>query len=273
MKSIVSQNNPFSQNTIIKLKNKEWLDKQRVAGKVVAQTLNLLENLVKEKSKLSLLEMDKVATEFIVKNNCKPTFLNYKGFPAAVCMSVNKVLTHGIPSDYYLKDGDIISFDLGATFEETIADAAITCIYGDPKSQEHIDLVRVTEESLLKGIGAISVGSRVGVIGEAISKHARKHNFGVISQYGGHGICRNADGTGMPHAAPFISNDSTPDEGVRIAPGLAIAIEPLLCIGSPKTKVLNDGWSVVTENISAHFEHSIFIHENSVEILTDRNNV
>lgn len=255
----------FTENSLVRLKDKNWLDKQRVAGRIAAETLLLLKGFVEGRTFHSLTALNEVAEHYITKNGGIPTFKGYKGFPAGVCISVNKEMVHGIPRDYVLDDGDIVSFDLGVTIDGAIADTAITCIFGQPKSERHTTLVRATEECLMKGIEAIQVGQRLGVIGEAISKHAKTYGFGVINNYGGHGLDWDT-----PHAPPFVENKSTRDKGIRIQPGLAIAIEPMLVLGSTTTSTLADGWTVVTPDLSAHFEHSIFVHEDHVEIITDR---
>ncbi len=259
----------FSKITLTNLKGKDWLEKQRIAGKITAQTLLMLKKFVEEKTNLSLLEINAKAEDFISSCGATPTFKNYKGFPCGVCISVNKELAHGIPKDYTLKEGDVISFDLGATYQGAIADSAITCIYGEPKSQKHVDLIKTTEESLMHGISAIKIGSQIGVIGDAIYRHARKNGFSVITAYGGHGLDWDT-----PHASPFIASRSEVNKGIRIEPGLSIAIEPMLVIGELNTKVLDDGWTVVTNDIGAHFEHSVFVHEdNSIEVITSRENL
>jgi methionyl aminopeptidase len=252
-------------NSLIKLKGQDWLDKQRVAGRVAASTLRALSELVRDKSTKSLLELNAFAEQMIESQNSSCTFKNYKGFPAGVCISVNKQLVHGIPTDYVLQDGDVISFDLGVTFEGAIADTAITCIYGQPKSEQHVKLVEATEASLMAGIAAIKVGNRLGCIGEAIYKYGRQAGFSVVTKYGGHGL-----DWGVPHASPFVENRSDSSKGIRIQPGLVIAVEPMLVIGSPDTRTSDDGWTVTTNDIGAHFEHSLYVHEESVEILTDR---
>ncbi len=256
-------------DSFVRLKNQDWLDKQRKAGKVVAETLALLEREVQNKTKLSLLELNNLAEDYIYSHNCTPTFKNYKGFPTGVCISVNKQLVHGIPSDYRLQEGDVVSFDLGATYEGAIGDSALTCIYGQPQSERHVKLIKATEESLIKGIESIQIGKRIGCIGNAIFNFLKK-DYGVITQYGGHGIDMSEDGIGIPHAAPFIANKSNVDEGIHIQPGLVIAIEPMAVIGDTKTHVDKDGWTVWGAGISAHFEHSVYVHEDRVEIITDR---
>jgi len=255
----------FSENSLVRLKDKDWLEKQRVAGRIAAETLLLLEGFVKGRTFHSLLALNEVAEHYITKNGGTATFKGYKGFPAGVCISVNKEMVHGIPKDIVLDDGDIVSFDLGVTYQGAIADTAITCIFGTPKSERHVTLVKATEESLMKGIEAIQVGSRLGVIGQAISKHAKTYGFGVINNYGGHGLDWD-----VPHAPPFVENKSDETRGIRIQPGLAIAIEPMLVLGSTSTTTLSDGWTVVTPDLSAHFEHSVYVHEDHVEIITDR---
>ena len=261
----ISNNGPFNTNGLFKLKNQDWLEKQRKAGKIAASALILLQQQVEEKTNKSLLELNNLAEQFIIDSGGVPTFKGYKGFPAGVCISVNKQLVHGIPNDYHLQAGDVVSFDLGVTIDGAIADTAITCIFGVPKSDKHIKIIKTTEESLIKGIEAISIGKKLGCIGNAISRHAKSNGFNVINNYGGHGLDWNT-----PHAPPFVMNKCSADEGFRIQPGLAIAIEPMLVPGSINTRTANDGWTVMTDDIGAHFEHSIFVHEDHVEIITAR---
>lgn len=262
----INSKNVFAGNGLFKLKNQDWLDKQRVAGKIVADTLSFLQQRVLDKTTQTLQQLNDDAEDLIIKSGGLPTFKGYKGFPAGVCISVNKQLVHGIPSDYKLQEGDVISFDLGATVEEAIADSALTCIYGQPKSDLHIQLIKATENSLMKGIEAIAVGKRLGCIGHAISKCAKSSGFGIVVNYGGHGLDWDT-----PHAPPFVANRGNQDEGIRIQSGLAIAIEPMLTIGSAETKTLSDGWTVATDNVGCHFEHSVFVHDDHVEIITARN--
>lgn len=254
------------ENGFFKLKNKDWLEKQRIAGNAVAGTLNILRSMVEREAPFSCLEMNEIAESYIAGCGCEATFKGYKGFPAGVCISINKELVHGIPKDYKLQQGDVVSFDLGATYQGAIADSALTCIFGEPKSPEHVRLLQATEESLMNAIASIKLGDRLGVIGHTIYNTAKKYKFASVTQYGGHGLDWDT-----PHSSPFVSNKSEINEGMRIQPGLAIAIEPMFVIGSANTKVLDDGWTVVTSDIGAHFEHSIFVHEDGkVEIITDR---
>lgn len=262
---LTASREPFGKNGFFTLKGSDWLEKQRFAGKIVADSLLILQSFVKEKTQLSLLEMNAIVEDFIVNNKCTPTFKNYKGFPAGVCISVNTQLVHGIPTDYYLQDGDVVKFDLGATFEGAIADSALTCIYGNPKKTDHTRMVLATEEALMEGIEAIAVNKKLGCIGYAIHKSAKAHGYNVIEDYGGHGLEWN-----KPHAPPFVANKASLDEGIRIQPGLTIAIEPMLVTGSTVSDTNKDGWTVVTKDIGAHFEHSVYVHEDRVEVITWR---
>lgn len=264
MRSFVQPKTQVSEFVI--LQDDTWLDRQRIAGRVVASTLLLLEKLVKEKTTLSLLELNNIAEKHIEENGCTATFKGYQGFPCGVCISVNKELVHGIPKEYKLVDGDVVSFDLGATYESAIADSAITVIYGEPKSKQHIELIEDTKQALYTGINSIKVGKRLGCIGNAISKCAKNKGYGCINQYGGHGI--NYD---KPHAQPFVHNKANENEGIRLQQNLTLAIEPMITTGSTKTWVDKDGWTVWCEaDMSAHFEHTVFLHKDNIEIITHR---
>lgn len=256
----------FNSNELIKIKDQKWLERQRVAGKIAALTLTLLEKQVCEKTTHSLIELNEIAEKFIEAAGGICTFKGYRGFPFGVCCSVNRQLVHGFATDYKLSDGDLVSFDLGVTVDGAISDTAITTIYGDPKSPQHTKLVQATEEALMKAIASVKVGERLGVIGNAVSRCAKGHGFSVVSAYGGHGLEENT-----PHASPFVSNKASPDEGIRIQAGMTLAIEPLFVLGpSNRTRVMGDGWTVVCDDLCAHFEHTIFVHEDRVEVITDR---
>jgi methionyl aminopeptidase len=267
-------NTSLRSSELVCLKNQNWLDKQRIAGRVVANTLLLLEEHIKNKTQLSLIELNELAERYIYSQACTPTFKNYggsdvkKAFPAGVCISVNNQLVHGVPTEYKLKDGDKVSFDLGATYESVIADSAMTLIFGTPKSEEHIKLISASEEALYRAIKSIAIGKKIGCIGHAIYKCARGHGYNVITQYGGHGISWN-----KAHDLPFISNKSELNEGIRAKQGLSIAIEPLLVIGNnTETKVLEDDWTVECKNLCSHHEHTLYLHDNYIEIITYRGN-
>lgn len=258
--------NSQSHDLII-LKDAFWLERQKIAGQCVAGILKTLNKMVVEKTpNISLKDMEVEAIQQLKAANCTATFKDYKGFPGAVCLSVNRQLVHGIPTNYILQEGDVVKFDLGATYNGAIADAAITSIYGKPKSNTHVELIKMCNNALYEAIKSIKIGKQLGCIGYAIHRYVTsKTNFGLVTNYGGHGINEN-----QPHASPFVANKSKSNEGIRIQAGLTIAIEPMLTIGSPQTSLSKDGWTVLTEGINCHVEHTIFVHNDSVEIITWR---
>ena len=256
---------PFSDNGLIRLKDENWLQNQRVAGKVAAGALSLLEKEVKSGTTKTMLELDKLADTYIRDNGCQPTFYLYKGFPNSVCISINRQLVHGICTDYRLQEGDKVSFDLGCTFNKAIADTAITTVFGQA-SVEQLKILTACEEALFNGISAVSIGKRLGCIGKAINKSAK--GYGNIVKYGGHGLDWD-----QPHASPFVANDANENEGIRLQSNLTLALEPMLTSGSTKTWVDKDGWSVWCEApMVSHFEHTIFLHNDHVEVITYRGN-
>lgn len=256
--------NGFEQSILVTLKDDNWLARQRVAGSCVGEVLKHLNGMiVNQTPNISLRDMEREAEKIITDRGCTPTFKGFKGFPGAICLSVNKDMVHGIPTDYVLQPGDVVKFDLGATFEGAIADAASTAIYGKPLQQRHVDLIDATRKALMNGIKAATVGKRIGAIGYAIHKSVNSTGFGLVTNYGGHGIDENS-----PHAAPFVPNRAQPTEGVRIHKGMTLAIEPMLIDGHTNTRVQKDGWTVTAEAICAHMEHTIFINDDGPEILT-----
>lgn len=252
--------------------NEDWIAKQRIAGKCHSEIMSILEKLVMQKTKLSLLDLDKMVETEILKRGCYPTFKGYMNFPNSLITSVNKQLVHGLPTDYTLQEGDLIKFDFGCTYEGVIVDSATTCIYGKPLKPEHLRMVNTNQQCLYNAIKAIKIGSKLGVIGNAIYKTAKNAGFNVIDAYGGHGIDISKNGEGIPHAPPFVSNKSDPNEGITLCSGLTLAIEPLLVPGncSTKTKTAADKWTITTEDVSVHHEHTIFIHNDQIEIMTHR---
>jgi methionyl aminopeptidase len=252
-------------NEFVVLKDNDWLVRQRYAGKCVAKILASCKTLIEieKQPNLSLIDLENNALSIMKDLGCSATFKGYKGFPSSICTSVNQNMVHGIVTDYVLQDGDVISVDLGATYEGAIGDAASTYIYGQPKSKEVVRMIETCKKALIVGIEAVKIGNKIGAIGYAINSLTKNSGFGLITNYGGHGINYNT-----PHAQPFISNKSDKNEGIRITPGLTIAIEPMLTIGGTKTNILDDGWTIEVPGIACHEEHSIFIHDTHVEILT-----
>lgn len=255
----------LNRGDIITLKDDVWLENQRHAGKCVSRILGACKDMIEANLTLSLKDLENKALEIMEDMDCTPTFKGYRGFPSAICTSVNTQVVHGIVTDYVLKDGDIISVDLGATYKGAIADAASTFVYGEAKSQRILDMIAACNNALYAGIDAARVGNRLGAIGSAIHKSVKDTGFALIVDYGGHGI--NFE---TPHAPPFVANKASPTSGPRIQSGLAIAIEPMLILSrDSKTRVdENDGWTVWANDLACHFEHSIFVGENKTEILT-----
>lgn len=231
------------------------------AGKIVGLAIEKLLSLVT--AGISTSELDIEAEKFIIAQGCKPAFKGYRGFPASICTSVNEEVVHGIPSDRRLKEGDLISIDLGVEKDGFFADAAVTVGIGRIEKDAK-KLIEVTWNALLRGIDNARVGNKISDISYAIEQTAKKENFEVIREYVGHGI-----GTKI-HEEPPIPNYGEPNEGPLIKSGMILAIEPMLCMGSWKTKVLKDGWTVITKDrkLSAHFEHTVAVTDEGPRILT-----
>ena len=209
-------------------------------------------------------EIDRIAENYIRKHGAKPNFKGYNGYPAAACISINNEVIHGIPSKHrVIKAGDIVSIDLGATYEGFNGDNAATFAAGDV-SVEAKRLMDVTKESLYKGISAALAGNRIGDIGSAVQTYVEANGFSVVRDYVGHGV-----GTKL-HEAPEVPNYGKPNHGIRLVPGMTIAIEPMVNQGDYKVNVLPDGWTVLTKDgsLSAHFEHTVAITADGPKILT-----
>ena len=234
----------------------------REAGKISSRALRLAGEAVQPG--VSTWEIDRLVREFIEKQGAVPTFLGYGGFPASSCISVNNVVIHGIPSkDAVIRQGDIVSIDIGATYEGFVGDNAWTFPCGDV-SQEAQALMDATREALFEGIQAARPGNRIGDIGSTVQRYVEARGYSVVRDFVGHGV-----GAKM-HEDPSVPNSGTPGRGVRLLPGMTIAIEPMINAGVKEVKVLKDGWTTVTADgkLSAHFEHSVAITENGPVILT-----
>jgi methionyl aminopeptidase len=256
---------PSSKSELIVLKGRDWFLNQKHAGKAVANALKACAHAVQDYQPLTLLDLEELAVAQLDALDCTPTFLGYRGFPGKICTSVNKTLVHGIPSDYQLQDGDMVTVDLGATYQGSIADAAYTVVYGEPA--KHVaEMMSLCKGALQAAVKAVKVGERLGVIGHAIYEHVRGSRFGVVTAYGGHGIDTNT-----LHSSPFVPNKSRKNEGPRIQPGLSIAIEPMLTLAkNTNTKTLPDKWSIVTRDVGCHFEHSVTVDQDgSVHMITE----
>ncbi len=243
------------------MKSAEDFEKMKVAGSVVAA----VHAAVREAAVpgVTMLELDAIAHEVIRAAGCRPSFLGYHGFPAAICSSPNEVIVHGIPNGYKLREGDILSIDAGAIHDGWHGDAAFTMAIGEV-SAEAKQLIEVTEQGLWAGIAAARPGNRLGDVGAAISAVAAPHGYGVVREYIGHGIGRQM------HEAPDVPNYGKPGRGLKLKAGMAIAIEPMFNIGTAETSVLEDGWTVITQDgsLSAHWEHTVLITDDGPVVST-----
>jgi methionyl aminopeptidase len=243
------------------IRSKEEVDKMRKAGRVVAEILEKTRAAIRPG--VTTLDIDAVAREIIETRGARSNFLNYHGFPAVICTSPNDMIVHGIPGGYLLKEGDILSVDCGAIIEGYHGDAAFTAPVGEVTA-EATRLMEVTERSLYAGIDQLRDGNRLHEVGRAVQRVAEAAGFSVVRNYVGHAI-----GTAM-HEDPQVPNYWPGSPGPRLKVGNVFAIEPMVNVGSPDTRELEDGWSVVTADgrLSAHFEHTIAITENGPEVLT-----
>ena len=209
-------------------------------------------------------EIDRIAYEYIIKQGAKPNFLNYNGFPATACISINDEVIHGIPSKKrVIREGDIVSIDLGATINGYHGDNAATFAAGKI-SPEAERLINTTRESLYEGIRAAVAGGRIGDISAAVQRYCEERGFSVVRDFVGHGI-----GTKL-HEDPSVPNYGTPGRGVRLLPGMTLAIEPMINAGGYEVRQLSDGWTIKTKDagLSAHFEHTVAITNDGPKILT-----
>lgn len=248
---------------MVVLKTSREIELMREAGRISAMALRLVGEHVKPG--VSTYELDKIAYDYIISQNAKPGFLNYNGFPASACISINNQVIHGIPDKKtILKSGDIVSVDLGAVYEGYNGDNAATFACGDV-SLEAKRLMEVTKESLYEGIKKALPGGRLGDISSAIQEYVEARGYSVVREFVGHGVGARL------HEDPEVPNFGTAGRGVRLVPGMTLAIEPMINVGKPGVRTLKDGWTVVTQDgsLSAHFEHSIAITKNGPIILTD----
>jgi methionyl aminopeptidase len=246
---------------MITIKGRDEFAKMRRAGRVVAEIHRALREAAVPG--VTMLELDALAADIIREGGCTPNFLNYHGFPAHVCLSPNNVIVHGIPDEREVQDGDLLSLDAGAIYEGWHGDAAVTFPIGEVPA-EAARLMEATERALWAGIEASVPGARLGDVGHAIETVANEEGLGLVREYTGHGIGRQM------HEDPQVPNYGTPGKGLKLKAGMAIAIEPMFNLGTGATRVLEDGWSVVTDDgsLSAHFEHTVAITEDGPQILT-----
>ncbi|PPE04942.1 methionine aminopeptidase [Entomoplasma ellychniae] len=246
----------------VSIKSNAEIQKMRIASSVLSDAISMLKKMIVPG--VNCLDLDEEFYKFIKAKGCQSNFKNYHGFPKTICISINEQLVHGIPEDRILQDGDIVSVDTGCIFQGYHADSAFTMICGIAKNEKHDILIKVTEECLELAIKEVKPGTRIGTIGYIIQSHAEKHGFGVPRDYTGHGI-----GTQM-HEDPYIPNYGIYDTGMRLKAGMVICIEPMIQIGTYKTKLASDNWTVLSadKSMAAHFEHTILVTDSGYEVLT-----
>lgn len=246
----------------VEIKTPDQIDLMRRAGLVVGRTLELLRGAVR--AGISTAELDAIAEDHIRSSGATPSFQGYHGFPASICASVNDEVVHGIPGERVLADGDVISIDCGAIVEGWHGDAAITVAVGAVPDDVG-ELMRVTEEAMWRGIAAAHLGGRVTDISAAVERHVRgRGRYGILEDYTGHGI-----GSAM-HQPPNVPNYGRPGKGPKLVEGLALAVEPMITLGTKESTVLDDDWTVVTDDGSwaAHFEHTFTLTSTGTWVLT-----
>lgn len=248
---------------MISIKSEEEVELLRIAGEITGSTHNYLKPYIKPG--ITTLELDKLAEDYIISRGASPSFKGYDGFPGTVCASINNEVVHGIPSGRTLKEGDIITLDIGACWKGYHGDSAWTYAVGEIDDKKKY-LLEHTRKSLFKGLEAIHDGCHVGDIGYAVSKYANEHGLGVVRELVGHGV-----GTDV-HEEPDVPNYGARGTGPVLKEGMVIAVEPMLNLGSRKVYILEDGWTIITADgkPSAHFEHTVLVTKDGYEILTRR---
>jgi methionyl aminopeptidase len=246
---------------MIILKTKREIEIMRKAGKLVAQSHDLVRKHIKPG--VTTLELDQIVEDFLRSQNAIPTFKGYSGFPFSICASVNEEVVHGFPSTRKLAEGDIVSIDIGATFEGYVGDSAKTFLVGEVDDEKR-RLVEVTRQCFYEGIKFAKESYRLSDISHAIQQYAESNGFSVVRDFVGHGIGRNM------HESPQIPNFGKPNKGPRLQEGMVLAIEPMINAGTYNVKVLDNDWTVVTIDgkPSAHYEHTVAITDGEPLLLT-----
>ncbi|MGH2727489.1 MAG: type I methionyl aminopeptidase [Actinomycetota bacterium] len=247
---------------MIILKSRAEISTMRRAGEVVAAVIAATRDAVRPG--ITTAGLDAVAAEVIQGRGARPSFLGYRGFPKTICTSVNDEIVHGIPGTRVLKEGDLVKLDVGAVVDGFHADSAVTIPVGEP-SPDALKLIEATERALWAGLAEARAERRLGDIGAAVQTVAEGAGFSVVREYVGHGIGRSL------HEEPPVPNYGSPGKGYKLTEGLVVAIEPMVNVGSYATRLLPDGWTVVTQDgsLSAHFEHTVAVTGDGPWVLTD----
>lgn len=246
---------------MISIKSTSEIKKMRVAGKILAGTFKELEKHIQPG--ITTKKLDKIAYDYILSQGARPNFLNYHGFPGSICASLNDTVIHGIPDDTILKEGDIISLDMGVLIDGYHSDAARTFPVGNI-SDEAKRLIDVTKQSFFEGIKYARHGERLYSVSATIQDYVESHGYSIVRGYCGHGIGKNL------HEDPEIPNYGSFGHGIRLCKGMTLAIEPMVNMGAYETKVLSDGWTVKTKDgsLACHYENTVLITDQNPEILT-----
>lgn len=249
---------------MIILKRPEEIEKIRTSNIIVSEILETLKEKIRPG--VTTLELNRHSEELAKRKGARPAFKGYRGYPYALCTSVNSEVVHGMPSKRILKSGDIVSLDFGAYYQGYYGDAAITVAVGDIAEEARL-LLQTTEQSLYDGILQARAGNRLGNISAAVQSRVETAGFSVVRDFVGHGIGKNL------HEEPQVPNYGVSGRGIELKSGMVLAIEPMVNVGTYKVKVLPDGWTVVTEDgqLSAHFEHTVAITDKEPVILSLRN--
>lgn len=245
------------------IKTEEEIELLKIAGAIVGDTHNYLKPFIKEG--VTTKELNDLAHDYIISRGATCSFLNYSGYPASICTSVNEEVVHGIPSNRKLKNGDIISIDIGACYKGYHGDSAWSYAVG-VVSDEVKYLMEHTERALFEGLNVVKPGNYVGDIGYAVETYAKNHNLGVVKELVGHGVGSHL------HEKPDVPNFGKPKTGELLKEGMVIAVEPMLNLGTANIYILDDDWTIITadDKPSAHFEHTVVVTKDGYEILTKR---
>ena len=246
---------------MITIKNAHQLEAMRQACKITAAARALAGEMVRPG--VTTRQIDKAVHDFIVSQGAKPSFLNYSGYPASACISVNSTVIHGIPSDYALREGDVVSVDVGAYYKGFHGDCAATFPCGAVSAQAQ-RLIDVTKQSFFEGLAFVKPGHRVSDISHAIQTYVESNGYSVVRAFVGHGVGAQL------HEEPEVPNFGAPGHGPRLLPGMTLAIEPMVNMGTHEVRVLKDRWTTVTADgkLSAHYENTVLITDGEPEILT-----
>lgn len=246
---------------MITIKSSGEIELMRKANLIVRDTLDMLRDKIKVG--MTTKQLDRLAHDYIVKQNAIPSFLGYSGYPASVCISINEEVVHGIPSERIIKEGDLVSIDCGSIYKGYNGDAARTFLM-EGADEEKVQLAKVTEQSFFEGMKVLKAGARLGDLGHAIQSYAESLGYGVVRAMVGHGIGRDM------HEDPEVPNYGVAGRGLRLKAGMTIAVEPMINAGTYDVEMLSDGWTIVTKDNrpSAHYENTVLITEDGVEILS-----